>query len=76
MTTFEQTIKINMIRVGIPTIEDLASRAGMCRRTIFNRFKNPQGCYAYELEALAEVLGIEMGELAESCRKKKGKKIA
>ena len=67
MTTFEQTIKINMIRVGIPTIEDLASRAGMCRRTIFKRFKNPQGCYAYELEALAEVLQIDVSTIME-CR--------
>jgi len=77
MTAFEQTIKINMIRVGIPTVEDLASRTGMCRRTIFNRFKNPQGCYAYELEALADVLGVTMGEIAETCRKKgKVKKTA
>ena len=67
MTTFEQTIKINMIRVGITIIEDLASRAGMCRRTIFNRFKNPQGCYAYELEALAEVLQIDVSTVME-CR--------
>ncbi len=67
MTTFEQTIKINMIRVGIPTIEDLASRAGMCRRTIFQTVQESAGCYAYELEALAEVLQIDVSMVME-CR--------
>lgn len=71
MNAFEKIIKCRMIMVGIPSITQLADRTGICRATIFNRFKNPQGCYAYELESLSDVLGISMGELAESCRKRK-----
>ena len=71
MTTFEKKIKCGMIMVGISSITQLADRTGICRATIFNRFKNPQNCLAYEMESLSNALGIPMGELAESCRKKK-----
>ena len=71
MTAFEQTVKCRMIMVGISSISQLADRTGICRATIFNRFKHPQGCLAYEMESLSNILGISMGELAETCRKRK-----
>ena len=71
MTAFEKAIKIGMIRIGISSVQDLADRSGICRATIYNRFKLPQGCIAYELAALSDVLGITIGELAETCRGKK-----
>lgn len=75
MTTFEQIIRIGMMRTGISSVARLAERTGVSYATINRRFRSPQGCLAYEMEAFADVLGLEIGEIAESCRKKKGKKI-
>lgn len=71
MTAFEKVIKIGMIRIGISSVQDLADRSGICRATIYRRFQHPQGCAVYELAALSDVLGITIGELAETCRGKK-----
>lgn len=71
MTAFEKAIKIGMIRIGISSVQDLADRSGICRATIYRRFQYPQGCAVYELAALSDVLGITIGELAETCRGKK-----
>lgn len=70
MTAFEKTIKIGMIRVGISSVQDLADRSGICRATIYNRFRHPQRCAVYELAVLSDVLGITIGDLAETCRGK------
>ena len=51
MTAFEKAIKIGMIRIGISSVQDLADRSVICRATIYNRFKHPQGCAVYELAA-------------------------
>lgn len=71
MTQFEQAVKIGMIRVGISSVQTLADRSGVARATIYRRFQHPQGCAVYELAALSDVLGITIGELAETCRRGK-----
>lgn len=71
MTSFEKAIKTGMIRVGISSVQALAERSGISRTTIYARFRYPQGCIAYELAALSDVLGITIGELAETCRGKR-----
>lgn len=76
MTTFEQIIRLGMMRTGISSVARLAERTGVPTATINRRFRTPQGCQAYEMEAFADVLGIEIGDIAGSCRKRKGKKTA
>lgn len=71
MTTFEQIIRIGMMRTGIGSVARLSERTGLPTATINRRFRTPQGCKMYELEALADALGISIGEVAETCRKRR-----